>query len=319
MQGVDLSSWRAVINCSEPMHWKSHELFYQAFEPYGLDRHALATCYAMAENVFAVTQGAMNGPVVEDLIAREALLNNHEALPFTGDSEGGSAVRMISAGTPIANTRLRVLDQAYNDLPERRIGEIALQSDCMLSGYYHRPDLTERAFVDGWYLTGDMGYLAGGELYITGRKKDLIIVGGKNIYPQDIERLAGEVEGVHPGRVVAFGVFNDRTGTEDVVVIAEIEPNSGAGSGEIEREIRQRVTQGSDIALRHVELVERDWLIKFWKEGLPKHHPKMHYYLNIFPHGSGRMRPVGPESDPHSKLGFTKWLIEEIKMEGVRD
>ena len=65
---------------------------------------------------------------------------------------------------------------------------------------------------------------------------------------------------------------------------------------------------------KYYDFVERDWLIKFWKEGLPKHHPKMHYYLNIFPHGSGRMRPCGPETDPHSKLGFTKWLIEEIKM-----
>ena len=65
---------------------------------------------------------------------------------------------------------------------------------------------------------------------------------------------------------------------------------------------------------KYYEFVERDWLIKFWKEGLPKHHPRMHYYLNIFPHASGRMRPCGPETDPHSKLGFTKWLIEEIKM-----
>lgn len=66
---------------------------------------------------------------------------------------------------------------------------------------------------------------------------------------------------------------------------------------------------------QYYEFIERDWLYKYWKAGLPKHHPKMHYYLNIFPHGSGRMRPVGPESDPHSKLGFTKWLIQEIKID----
>ena len=95
------------------------------------------------------------------------------------------------------------------ELPERQVGEIALLSDCMLTGYYHRPDATAKAFHDGWYLTGDLGYMADGEVYVTGRKKDLIIVGGKNIYPQDLEALAGEVEGVHPGRVVAFGVFNE--------------------------------------------------------------------------------------------------------------
>jgi acyl-CoA synthetase (AMP-forming)/AMP-acid ligase II len=141
----------------------------------------------------------------------------------------------------------------------------------MLAGYYKRPDLTGKAFLDGWYLTGDLGYLADGELFVTGRKKDLIIVGGKNIYPQDLERLAGEVEGVHPGRVVAFGVFNEQSGTEDVVIIAEGEfEDQGTDltikeqleSERIAGEIRQRVTRGSDIALRHVAVVGRNWLVK---------------------------------------------------------
>ena len=162
-----------------------------------------------------------------------------------------------------------MLDTAGNELPERHIGEIAIQSNCMLTGYFHRPDLTEKAFLNGWYLTGDLGYLADGELYITGRKKDLIIVGGKNIYPQDLERLAEEVEGVHPGRVVAFGVFNEQTGTEDIILIAEVHLESFAEastreeqSQRVAAEIRQRVTHGSDVALRHVHVVDRNWLIK---------------------------------------------------------
>jgi acyl-CoA synthetase (AMP-forming)/AMP-acid ligase II len=142
----------------------------------------------------------------------------------------------------------------------------------MLAGYYRRPDLTEKAFLDGWYLTGDLGYLADGELYITGRKKDMIIVGGKNIYPQDLERLAGEVPGVHPGRVVAFGVYSETAGTEDVVIVAEAEEvesdaslaDEAAKSGRqaIADEIRKRVTRGSDIALRYVHVVARNWLLK---------------------------------------------------------
>ena len=172
---------------------------------------------------------------------------------------------MVSAGQPIEGVEVRVLNSQGQVLPERQIGEIALRSHCMLTGYYHRPDLTEKAFLDGWYLTGDLGYLAGGELYITGRKKDLIIIGGKNIYPQDLERLAGEVDGVHPGRVVAFGVFNPETGTEEVVIVAELDPEQFAldgASDQIAGEIRRRVTQGSDIALRYVHLVERNWLLK---------------------------------------------------------
>ena len=259
LEGVDLSSLRAVINCSEPMHWKSHALFLERFQPYGLRASALATCYAMAENVFAVTQGGIDTLVVIDNIDQAAFLNEQIALPANA---GAPALMMLSAGQPVGNSRLRVVDAQGNNLPERQIGEIALQSDCMLSGYYHRPDLTEKAFIDGWYLTGDLGYLAESELYVTGRKKDLIIVGGKNIYPQDLERLAGEVEGIYPGRVVAFGVFNEQAGTEDVVLIAESDLPDDESRQRLALEIRQHITRGSDIALRYVQVVDRNWLIK---------------------------------------------------------
>ncbi len=271
LDGVDLSSWRAVINCSEPMYWSSHQLFLERFQPYGLRAEALATCYAMAENVFAVTQGGIERPVTVDRVSQESLLSKHIALPA---SNGETTVNMLSAGELIANTQVRVVDENKVDLPERYIGEIALQSDCMLTGYYNRDDLTEKAFHQGWYLTGDLGYVAGGELYITGRKKDMIIVGGKNIYPQDLESLASEVPGIHPGRVVAFGVPNEETGTEDVVIVAETDllenapdqtPDTGNPSerlNQIANEIRQRVTRGSDIALRYVKIVDRGWLLK---------------------------------------------------------
>ena len=259
LAGVDLSSWRAVINCSEPMYNRSHQLFLDRFQPYGLDPHALATCYAMAENVFAVTQGGIDRPVTIEKISLRTFQDEHIALPPSGDEE---ALSILSAGSPIANTQLRVVDRMYNDLPARHIGEIALQSDCVLSGYYHRDDITENTFHDGWYLTGDLGYLANGELFITGRKKDLIIVGGKNIYPQDLEKLASEVPGVHPGRVAAFGVFNEQSGTEDIVLVAEIDDQYEAERDQISNHIRQIVTQGSDVALRYVHLVERGWLIK---------------------------------------------------------
>jgi fatty-acyl-CoA synthase len=153
------------------------------------------------------------------------------------------------------------LDEKRHELPERQLGEIALRSDCMLAEYYHRPDATEKAFHNGWYLTGDLGYMADGEVYVTGRKKDLIIVGGKNIYPQDLETLAGEVEGVHPGRVVAFGVFNEDAGTEDVVIVAEVE-DEAVDRDLLANAVRQQVTRGSDIALRTVHLVGRGWLLK---------------------------------------------------------
>lgn len=259
LENVDLSSWRAVINCSEPMVWQSHQMFLERFKPYGFRAEALATSYAMAENVFAVTQGGIDYPILIDPLDRQSLLSGKIATPSKNHD---NAVMMVSAGKPIENTNVKVVDKKGNDLPERHIGEIAIQSNCMLSSYYNRPDLTQKSFIDGWYLTGDLGYIAKGEIYITGRKKDLIIVGGKNIYPQDLERIAGEVPTVHPGRVVAFGVFNEEIGTEEVVIIAEVDTQDEEEKIRVGDEIRQRVTRSSDIALRYVHLVERNWLIK---------------------------------------------------------
>jgi acyl-CoA synthetase (AMP-forming)/AMP-acid ligase II len=259
MEGVNLSSLRAVINCSEPMMLSSHERFLQRFKPYGLKASALATCYAMAENVFAVSQDGIDKPVTLDWIDRRGLLVEKVAHPA---SQGIDSICMVSAGKPLENTQVQIVDEKGNPLPERVIGEIALKSDCMLSEYYKRPDLTQAAFLDGWYLTGDLGYLANGEVYITGRKKDLIIVGGKNIYPQDIERIAGEVEGVYPGRVVAFGVLNEDLGTEEVVVVAETEEVDPQRKLEISEQICFQVNRSSDIVLRKAVLVERGWLLK---------------------------------------------------------
>jgi acyl-CoA synthetase (AMP-forming)/AMP-acid ligase II len=256
---MDLSSWRAVINCSEPMRLSSHEVFLERFRHYGLRPEALATCYAMAENVFAVTQGGIDAPVTVDMVDARSLVVDRIARP--ADSEA-KPLAMLSAGRPIPNTQVRVLDEERRELPERHVGEIAILSDCMLTGYYHRDDLAEKAFHRGWYLTGDLGYIADGEVYITGRKKDLIIVGGKNIYPQDLEELAGQVRGVHPGRVVAFGVFNDRAGTEDVVLVAEADSADEGERRRIADEIREAVNRGSDVALRYVRIVDPRWLLK---------------------------------------------------------
>jgi fatty-acyl-CoA synthase len=259
LDGVDLSTWRAISNCSEPMRWDSHQAFYERFKSLGLRYEALATCYAMAENVFGVTQGGIGTLVVYEDIDRDSLQVEKLARLSTPDKP---VVRMLGAGKAIPDTHVAILDAKGNPLPDRHVGEVALQSNCMLTGYYHRPDATEKAFIHGWYLTGDYGYLVDGELYITGRKKDLIIVGGKNIYPQDIELLAYEVAGVHAGRASAFGVFNDTTGTEDVVLVAEVDTEDPAERQKIADSVRATVTRGSAVALRYVHLVKSPWLVK---------------------------------------------------------
>ena len=259
MEGVDLFSLRAVINCSEPMRHESHQLFLDTFQPYGFKPSAIATSYAMAENTFAVTQGGIDSPVAIDPIDRDSLQMERVARPAMNNK---AQIIMVSAGKPIPNTKVKMVDPDGNILPDRMIGEIALQSNCMLTEYYHRPNTTQQSLLDGWFLTGDFGYMVDGEVYITGRKKDLIIVGGKNIYPQDLERIAMTVNGVHPGRVVAFGIFSPRMGTEQVVIVAEVDTEDEGEKSLIANDIRQSVTQGSAVALRTVHLVEEGWIIK---------------------------------------------------------
>ncbi len=256
---VDLSSWRGVINCSEPVHWESHQAFFERFEGHGLRLQALQTCYAMAENVFGVTQSDLERPPALEDIDPAAFTEKRQAVPAPA---GSPALRMMSSGRPLDNTQVRILDDAGVPKSEGEVGEIALQSDCMLTGYYNRPEADKLAFRDGWYLTGDYGYLRGRELYVAGRKKDLIIVGGKNIYPQDLEELSYEVAGIHAGRSVAFGVFNDELGTEDVCMVAEAESEDPGEQRRLAESIRQHVATHSAITLRDVRVVGPRWIIK---------------------------------------------------------
>lgn len=259
MEGVDLSSWRAIVNCSEPVRYESHLAFYEFFKKYGLRWEALHTSYAMAENVFGVTQSRLgSGPAVVELDRESFMVERVAKSPM----DDRPMIRMMSSGYPLKNTKISILDEHGNGLPDRVIGEIALKSSYLLTGYFNRPDLTEKAFREGWYLTGDYGFLSDGELFVSGRKKDMIIVGGKNVYPQDLEALTYEVPGVHAGRSVAFGLFDEAQGTEEVVIITEVDSDDEGEHQRIADLLRAHVTKNSAIALRYVKVVGPKWIVK---------------------------------------------------------
>lgn len=257
LEGIDLSSMRAFINTAEPVRVASHESFRARFGPLGLSPLALTTSYGTAENTLAITQSDPDRPLNVDVVDRLLLARDGRAV---APQPGSVSLAMLSSGPPIPGTALRVLGDDGADLGERLVGELALRSECMFTEYYRRPDLTARAFRDGWYLTGDYGYMAGGEVYVTGRKKDLIIVAGNNIYPQDLEFIADGVPGVHPGRTVAFGVENESTGTEDVVVVVEAEVDRD--TEQVQEDVRGAIAHHSDCIARTVYVVPPMWLIK---------------------------------------------------------
>ncbi len=258
LAGLSVESMRLFVNCSEPVRADSHDLFLERFGSIGVTAEMLGVSYAMAENTFAVTQTAVGQPSRLDYVDGLALIERGEAIPVGED--GQDVAVKVSCGYPIPGTLIRIVNEEGQPLPERRVGEVAVQSNCMLSGYHKRPDLNP--FQDGWYLTGDRGYLAEGELFVIGRSKDLIINAGKNIYPQDIEAIVNEVSGVHAGRVVVFGVPDEREGTELIVVVAEVETEKTAEQKQIKKTIRQEVARQSMVTAAYVTLVEPRWLLK---------------------------------------------------------
>ncbi|MBN1311517.1 MAG: AMP-binding protein [Anaerolineae bacterium] len=261
MDGIDLSGWRMVISCSEPVRHDSQQVFLEHFAPYGLREEALASCYAMAENTFAVTQSDLGQMPRTDWINIEAFRTRHVAEPVDANTAG--AMPVVSCGRPIDGTEIAIIAPDGSRLPDRHEGEVILRGNSMLSGYYRRPDITGEAMLDGWYKTGDMGYIADGELYISGRLKDLIITGGKNVYPQDLEAIANTIDGIHPGRAVAFGVLDERLGSEAIVMVCETE--NAADPKEkmaLVRALRQRVTQQTEVTISDIKMVDERWLIK---------------------------------------------------------
>lgn len=258
----DLRSIRAFINCSEPVRLDSHNLFLQKFSACGVTLEMLQACYAMAENTFAVTQTPLGRPAHVEWVVTRAMQEERKAVLAPEGSPGSTP--MVSCGYAIQGTEVAVADDKGNHLPERHVGELILRSDCMLAEYYKRPDATGEAIRDGWYFTGDMGYMADGHVYVTGRKKDLIIVGGKNIYPQDLEAIANVTPGIYPGRAVAFGLEDASMGSEVIVMVCELEDENTPPDQmrAIEQELRQRVVQQTEVALKDLRLVGRKWLIK---------------------------------------------------------
>jgi len=258
LEELSAASMRMFINCSEPVYHESHTLFTERFAPLGVTPSMLTVSYAMAENTFAVTQTPPGQPPALDVIDRAVLQSDLRAVPV--DADHPNVVIKVSCGKPISGAAVRAVDADGKPLLERVVGEIAVRSDSMLSGYYHRPDL--QPFRDGWYLTGDRGYVANGEVYIVGRSKDLIINAGKNVYPQDIEAIVNGVAGIHAGRAVVFGVPDEREGTELIAVVAEVEADDADERKSITQSIRQAVAQQSTVTVNYVQLVDSKWLIK---------------------------------------------------------
>jgi acyl-CoA synthetase (AMP-forming)/AMP-acid ligase II len=257
LDGVTLDSCRMLINCSEPVRARDEDKFFRRFGPLGLKREALSSCYAMAETTFAVTQ-TPPGRELTSLALDPQELSRGRAVPVHAPN---SVKLCVSSGELVPGCEIRIVDDNFNDLGDGLVGEVVIRSVSMFDGYRNYPEKTAVAIRDGWYLSGDYGFRYKNEYYIIGRKKDIIIVAGNNIYPEDVEAAVNGVDAVIPGRVVAFGEEDPDAGTERLSVIAETPLTEEADRQQLRIAI-MKAGMGIEMSITNVYLVPPRFLIK---------------------------------------------------------
>ncbi len=262
IQGLDLSKLRAALNGAEPVNPDTLDRFAERFAPYGFRREAQLPVYGLAEASLAVTFPPLHrGPLV-DRIERETFTSQGRAVPARMDD--ATAIAFVSSGKPIPKHEVRIVDASGQEVSERAEGFLWFRGASATSGYYQNAAATEKllpmgpAASDGefaWVNSGDRAYRADGEIYVTGRVKDIIIKGGRNLYPHEVEELAARAEGIRKGCIVAFGLTDEASGTEKLIVVAESREREAARRAAIVAAVTEQVSQGLGLPPDRVELI----------------------------------------------------------------
>ena len=232
LEGLDLSCWRAATNGAEPVRAETLERFAKRFAPYGFNPKALMAVYGLAEVSLAISIPRLGDGYKVDRIERAAFESGGSAIPAPAGET--ATLEFVNAGKPLPSVEVRIVDADGHNLGERQEGQLWFRSPSATSGYYRNAEATRELMRDGdWLNSGDLAYWGEGEIYITGRAKDVIIKAGRNLYPHEIEEIVGRVKGVRTGCVVAFGAPDERTGTERLIVAAEIRDVANAKQIEV--------------------------------------------------------------------------------------
>jgi len=237
LEGLDLSSWRFAFNGAEPVSPDTMAQFEERFAKAGLRERVISPVYGLAECSVGLAFTPPGEPWRVDIVDRERLSTDGEAVPAQPDD--GSPLRVVACGTVIPDHDMRVVDGAGLELPDRNEGHLQFRGPSATTGYYRNPEATKTLFDGEWVNTGDRAYLFEGRVYITGREKDIIIRGGRNISPYELEEAVGDLDGVRRGCVAVFGAADTAGGTEKVVVLAETRERDAAKHGELKTRINE--------------------------------------------------------------------------------
>ena len=255
LQGIDLSTWRVAGCGAEPIRPETLETFAGTFAKVGFPKTALLPSYGMAESSLAVTFTEIGKGVETLTVSGPTLWGEGIARPAEADEDG--AVRLVACGKAFEHHTVQIFDPEDKDsktpLPERTVGEIRIAGPSVMGGYWQDPERTQESFAGSLLRTGDLGFLDGGKLYICGRSKEVVIVNGRNYYPQDMEWEASKVQGVRKGNVIAFGA-RDPSGIERdrerVVVAFEVQDAGMLERGqEYVQKVRAAVQEGMALTL----------------------------------------------------------------------
>jgi fatty-acyl-CoA synthase len=215
----DLSSWRAACVGAEQINPHPLKAFAEALAPCKFDKKSFVACYGMAECVLAVSFAPLDLGLSVDCVDQEIMMNTGEARPVA--SGAPNSVLYTDCGILLPGFESRITDDQGRDVPERQCGEILLRGPSVMSGYFQDEEATSAVLDDkGWLQTGDIGYRVGDRLYITARSKDVIIVKGRNIWPNDMEVVAQRLDGARLGGVAAFSI-NGLQDEETAVLVLE--------------------------------------------------------------------------------------------------
>lgn len=237
LAGLDLSSWRLALNGAEPVSPATLEAFAARFARCGLRREAITPVYGLAESSVGLAFPPLGrGPRI-DAIRREPFSRNGKAEPATANDSDTLAIP--SCGQALQGHEIRIVDEAGDELPERRVGRLEFRGPSAATGYYRNPDATRRLLRDGWLDSGDHAYMAEGEVYVTGRVKDLIKRGGRNLYSYDLEEAIGKLPGIRKGCVAVFASPDPATGSERLVIMAETRERDESACARLRRTLNQ--------------------------------------------------------------------------------
>lgn len=241
IEGLDLSSWRMASNGAERVSNKTIERFAARFAPYGFRPEAMTPMFGLAECAVALTTSPVGRLPRIDRIRRDDLVGWGKAVPAVGPGE--RQIEEVSCGIPLPGHEVRIVDSAGRELGDRQEGSIQFRGPSATRGYLRAPEKSAALFQDGWLNTGDKGYVAEGELYVTGRVKDIIVRAGRNLYPDEIEDTVGDLEGIRKGQVAVFASEDPRSGTERLIVLGECRLKEGERRERLRRQVVALVSE----------------------------------------------------------------------------